>query len=101
MNMKLTQGQLRTLIKEAIDDPNDTKFEDVSPLAHEVNLYETLGNLFAVLEEKFGKGNPEIAKWLRELVEDGVESTISDYDGQDEVMMTGFGQDDYDHSEKE
>lgn len=70
--MKLTKHQLRNLIKEAL------AFEDVSGLAHEVGLYEAVGNLHQALIEKVG--HEEAERWLRELVQDAVDSQVEDHE---------------------
>ncbi len=80
--MKLSQKQLRSLIENVLKE--ETRFEDVSGLAHDVDLYQTLGKLYMALEAKVGKG--ETQKWFRELVDDGVESTLSDYTSQDAMF---------------
>lgn len=75
--MKLTRDQLKTLINEELAKSNRVKFEDVSPLAHDAGLYEAVGKLHNVLATLLD--HDEAEKWLRELVQDAVDSQVEDF----------------------
>lgn len=84
--MKLTTKQLRSIIsEEVIKLDEEVKFEDVSMMAHDAKLYEAVGELHRALMAKL-KDSPEAEKWLRELVQDAVDSQVEDYDMDKENM---------------
>lgn len=72
----ITIGELKSLVKEAMGGAK-VSFEDVSGLAHDVDLYQVVGRLHDALIEKLGDG-PEAQKWLMELVTDAAQSDIDD-----------------------
>lgn len=78
---KLTRVQIRRLVmQEAKVGLSSRSFADVSGYAHEAGLYEAIGDLYNKLMDA-GIEDDEAERWLRELVQDDVDSHMQDVAG--------------------
>ena len=62
----------------------EIKFSDVSGLAHSAKLYGAVGDLHRSLMAKL-KSAGQAEKWLRELIDDALESQLEDSASQDRM----------------